>query len=78
MDVIISIIVLLAIFYLPSKITEWKSMNRVSPKGMHHDCEKAIDDIREHGVQYFHEQNVKGKYDVPGEAVKFDTKEKTE
>ena len=71
MGTIIGTIIIICIFYLPSKITEWKSNNRVTPPGYHHDCEKAIEDIRKHGRQYFYEQHLKGKYDAPGEAVEF-------
>lgn len=55
MHIIIGTIIIICIFYLPSKITEWKSNNRVAPHGYYHDCEKAIEDIREHGRQYYYE-----------------------
>lgn len=64
MELILGIILIVVVYCL-SKSTEWKSNNRTTPPGYHKDWGKANYDITMHGKDYYHKQNLAGKYDVP-------------
>lgn len=49
--------------YILCKKDEWKSCNRLPPKGYETDWLKASEDIRKHGKQYYYQQHLQGKYD---------------
>ena len=65
MGELIGIIIMIGIGVWLAKGTEWRSNNRVSLPGYHHDWGAANYDITMHGKDYYHQQNLKGKYDVP-------------
>lgn len=62
---LIEIIIAIGILVWIAKGTEWRSNHRVSPPGYEHDYRAANYDIVMHGKDYYHQQNLKGKYDVP-------------
>lgn len=64
MEIIASIIFIVVIYCL-CHATEWKSNNRMTPPGYHKDWSKASTDITLHGKDYYHRQNLAGKYDIP-------------
>lgn len=64
MELLASIIVV-AIMYCVFNCVEWKSNNRIPPKGMKTDWDAANKDLVLHGKDYFHKKNVTGGYDVP-------------
>ena len=66
MEILATIILLIVIFCL-SKSTEWKSNNRRTPSGYEHDYRQANIDLALHGKDYYHKQNLAGKYDIPDE-----------
>ena len=59
------IIIAIGILVWIAKGTEWRSNHRTTPPGYHHDHRAANYDITMHGKDYYHQQNLKGKYDVP-------------
>lgn len=65
MGELVGAIILIGIFVWLAKGTEWRSNNRTTPPGYHHDYRAANYDITMHGKNYYHQQNLKGKYDVP-------------
>ena len=58
-------IIFIVVVYCLCKSTEWKSNNRTTPPGYHRDWGKANYDITMHGKDYYHKQNLAGKYDIP-------------
>lgn len=60
-EIIIFAIVMWAICKLPENL----SNNRTTPPGYHKDWEKSNYDIVTKGKDYYHKQNLAGKYDVP-------------
>ena len=62
---VIEIIIVVGIFVWIAKGAEWRSSNRSTPSGYHHDYNAANYDITVHGKDYYHQQNLKGRYDVP-------------
>lgn len=62
---LIGSIIMIGFFVWLAKGTEWRSNHRVSPPGYEHDWTKANVDIALHGKDYYHQQNLKGKYDRP-------------
>ena len=67
---LLGIIVIIGIAIWLCKGTEWKSNNRTPPPGYHKDWGKSSTDIVLHGKDYYHRQNLAGKYDVPDELKK--------
>lgn len=65
MGELVGAIILIGIYVWLAKGTEWRSNNRTTPVGYHHDWDAANYDITMHGKNYYHQQNLKGKYDVP-------------
>lgn len=63
------IIIVIGFFVWLAKGTEWRSNHRTTPLGYEHDWNAANVDIALYGKDYYHQQNLKGKYDIPKKEV---------
>lgn len=66
---LIPFIIICAIVYCFIKSKEWKSNNRENPIGTKMDYASANYDIATHGEDYYHKQNLSGKYDIPNDKI---------
>lgn len=64
---IIASVVLIALAIYFGGALERTSFNRTPPEGTKKDWDKATNDILLHGKDYYHKQNLAGKYDMPAD-----------
>lgn len=64
MEIVLSIAFIVFLIWIWNK-DKWASNNRVSPPETTHDWSKANADIVLKGEDYYHKQNLAGKYDIP-------------
>lgn len=65
METLIGLAVMIGITVWLINKDKWASDNRLPPPGMTKDWNKATTDIITKGKNYYYQQNLAGKYDIP-------------